>query len=79
MINVIAVTVVVAFTVVAWRIGTWHSRESEYWRHVAAVVRLQPDRDAYYRPLLAWVRSHRPSPVAKIRRWVPPDDRRAAS
>jgi hypothetical protein len=57
------------------RISQWHGLESTYWFKVAAAVRLQPELDAHYRPVLSWAQSNRPSVITRIRGWRDPEYR----
>jgi hypothetical protein len=54
----------------------WSSSESDYWYDVDREVRLNPARDAHYRPLLMWTREHRPSVWRRALGWESPEQRR---
>lgn len=57
------------------RLAGWHMQESHYWSDIAWRVRLNPELDLIYRPILRWAQSERPSVRTRLSRWQSPEDR----
>lgn len=69
------VLLLVAIGCATLRLSEWSSSESDYWYDIDFKVRMRPELDAEYRPLLTWTRAHRPGTLGRLRGWRPPDVR----
>lgn len=62
---------------VCYRMAEWHQQESDYWSHVALLVRFDVREDLIYRPILEWAKAEHPSLVTRLHGWEPPSVRMA--
>lgn len=54
------------------KIGSWQSKEADYWYVVADAVELDPTLDKHFRPILEWTQAHKPSRFARLLPWKSP-------